>query len=117
MVADGDSCGGRKSSGAVNVCAWWKSDLPTTNVDSADSGAEGDEPARLSGGEAMADFKKPRAHKPPAAIRISRILRVLSFRVDSYIDQSLVARMSMVMRTALHTSHKDDHERDEEKGS
>ncbi|MGP0082133.1 MAG: hypothetical protein ACLP0B_00705 [Steroidobacteraceae bacterium] len=91
--------------------------MPTTDGDRVDSVVEGDELPRLSGGEPMAEFSNPKPHKPPSAIRVSRILRVFRAFFDLYIHHPIAARMSMDMRTALHTSHKDDHERDDENGS
>src|SRR5271165_2019542 len=80
MVADGDSCGGRKSSGAVDVVTWWESDLPTTNVDSADSVVGSDEFRRLSGGKAMAEFNKrptPTVRRRPAVQSLTVFIYVL----------------------------------------
>ena len=92
-VRDAGSCGGRKSNGGVDIGTGWTNDLPITDTDRADSVVAGDEPPRLSGGKAKAEFNNPRPHKEPAAIQISRILRVLPAFFALFICHSVAADM------------------------
>lgn len=73
--------------------AGWTKDLPITDTERAASVVGCDEIPRLSGGNAKAEFNKPRPHKTPAAKLISRIFRVLPVFFGLFIRHSIAADM------------------------
>jgi hypothetical protein len=72
MVAGAESPGDRRSNRLVDACCCWANDRLAIDMNRAESIEETGDLPRLSGGEAMAELKKPRPHNPAAATYISR---------------------------------------------
>src|ERR1700733_11941830 len=68
-----DSPGVRRSSWLVDGCSWWANGRLTTNRDRAVATVEEEYFPWVNGGEATAEFIKPRLHSPLAATHISRL--------------------------------------------